>query len=129
MGAARPPARPPTLGARLPRGRRPTPMLLGGRSSADGLARRPPGRTDRMAGTRGATLPPPLTLVMRTLSLRHVRSSALVGHVLAVAYAGHSEATLRHHAAQRTALLGALQEAPRGATAPGARPAESEARR
>ena len=51
-----------------------------------------------------------MTIVMRTHGLRHLRSSAMVGHFFAVSYPGHSEATLTHHAARRDALLAALRE-------------------
>jgi hypothetical protein len=51
-----------------------------------------------------------MTIVMRTHGMRHLRSSAMVGHFFAVSYAGHSEDTLRHHAAERDALLRALRE-------------------
>lgn len=50
-----------------------------------------------------------MTIVMRTFGYRYLRSSALVGHFFAVSYQGHSESTLRHHAAQRDTLLAALR--------------------
>lgn len=51
-----------------------------------------------------------MTMVMRTHGQRYLRSSALVGHFFGVSYQSHSESTLRHHAAQRDALLRRLRE-------------------
>ena len=51
-----------------------------------------------------------MTIAMRTFGYRDLRSSVMVGHFFAVSYPGHSEATIRHHAARRDELLRQLRE-------------------